>query len=54
MTRQSSPTNTNWRQREEPCHDPRSRAPGDLSLPDLAEKARQRRDTNLEMEDCAK
>ena len=54
MIMQSSHTNTYWRQREEPCHDPLSRAPEDLSLPDLAEKARQRRDTNLEMEDCAK
>ena len=43
-----------WRQQEGQCHDLLSRAPVVTTLPDLAEEARQRRDTNIEMEDCAK
>lgn len=47
-------TNSFWRQQEGPCHGLLPRVPGALTLPDLAEEARQRRDTNFEMEDCAK
>ena len=43
-----------WRQQGDPCHDLLSRAPVMTTSPDLAEEARQRRDTNFEMEDCAK
>ncbi len=43
-----------WRQQEGPCHDLLPRVPATTLSPDLAEEARQCRDTNLEMEDCAK